>query len=96
MRKKDYLTNISIDKMLFSISQASKQLNVHPQTLRNWERKELIKPIRIGGRRLYSMAAIERCREIKKYTDKGLSLKAATRFLSKPKRGEKVLSAKGN
>ena len=36
---------------LLTIKQASELLSVHPDTLRNWERKGYIKPIRIGARK---------------------------------------------
>ena len=36
---------------LLTIRQASELLNVHPNTLRNWERTGLIKTVRIGARR---------------------------------------------
>jgi len=41
---------------LLSIGQAAKKLGVHPNSLRNWEKQGLIKPVRLpGGQRRYSM-----------------------------------------
>ena len=34
----------------YSIKQAAKLLNVHEDTLRNWEEEGLIKPLRVGKR----------------------------------------------
>ena len=36
---------------LLTIAQASKMLNVHPNTLRNWEKEGKLKALRIGSRR---------------------------------------------
>lgn len=41
---------------LLTISKAAKKLGVHPNSLRNWEKRGLIKPGRLpGGQRRYSM-----------------------------------------
>jgi predicted site-specific integrase-resolvase len=41
---------------LLTISKAAKKLGVHPNSLRNWEKRGLIKPVRLpGGQRRYSM-----------------------------------------
>lgn len=46
---------------LLSISQAAKKLGVHPNSLRNWEKQGLIKPVRLpGGQRRYSMEDLNR------------------------------------
>lgn len=36
---------------LFTIKQASAILNVHPNTLRNWDRSGYLKAIRVGPRK---------------------------------------------
>lgn len=36
---------------LLTISEAARLLNVHPNTLRNWEKAGLITAIRLGSRR---------------------------------------------
>ncbi|WP_456434418.1 MerR family transcriptional regulator [Thermosulfuriphilus sp.] len=43
------------DKAIFSIGTAANMLEVHPRTLRIYEKEGLIKPIRRGQRRYYSM-----------------------------------------
>ncbi len=58
------------DEPCFVISVAAKLVNLHPQTLRNYERLGLIKPRRSAGNvRLYSPRDIERLRYICRLTD---------------------------
>ncbi len=46
---------------LLTISKAAKKLGVHPNSLRNWERHGLIKPVRLPkGQRRYSMDELNR------------------------------------
>lgn len=53
------------DEPLFLISVVSEMLNVHPQTLRLYEKEGLIKPSRTeGNTRLYSQRDMERIRSI--------------------------------
>jgi MerR family transcriptional regulator/heat shock protein HspR len=55
----------SYDEPVFLISVVSKMLNIHPQTLRQYEREGLIKPSRTEGRmRLYSQRDIDRLKLI--------------------------------
>ena len=67
------------DEPCFVISVAARIVGVHAQTLRHYERVGLIWPSRPGGRqRLYSMADIERLRQLKTLTeDMGLNLAGA-------------------
>jgi len=41
----------NVNKRLLSISEASKELGLHPDTLRRLEKKGLLQPIRIGTRK---------------------------------------------
>ncbi|BCV20187.1 hypothetical protein hamaS1_02560 [Moorella sp. Hama-1] len=44
-----------------TISKAAKKLGVHPNSLRNWEKEWLIKPVRLpDGQRRYSMDELNR------------------------------------
>ncbi len=53
------------EEPLYSISVAAKMLDLHPQTLRHYERRGLIQPGRTkGNNRLYSLRDIERLRKI--------------------------------
>jgi len=46
---------------LLTISKAAKKLGVHPNSLRNWEKQGLIKPVRLpSGQRRYSMDELNR------------------------------------
>jgi DNA-binding transcriptional MerR regulator len=60
---------------VFSISEVSKRVHVHNQTLRNWERGGLIKPERFGHARVFSEVDIRRCKAIKRYSRRGVSLR---------------------
>jgi len=61
--------NIDKDKPLYVISVAAELVDMHPQTLRLYERKGLIEPSRSAGKtRLYSQRNIEQLREIRRLT----------------------------
>ena len=49
---------------LFMISVVCEMFNIHPQTLRLYEREGLLHPQRVGGARLYSQEDLERIRMI--------------------------------
>ncbi len=57
---------------VYLISEAAKILNIHPQTLRAYEKKGFIKPKRIGNQRYYSKNDIEKLQFIKKLSDEGV------------------------
>ena len=60
---------IDRDKPLYVISIAAELVDMHPQTLRLYERKGLIEPSRSSGKtRLYSQRNIEQLREIRRLT----------------------------
>lgn len=71
------------DELIF-ISMAAQMLDMHPQTLRKYERLGLVRPARtIGSMRLYSRAEIERLRFIKYLVeDEGVNLAGVQRLLS--------------
>lgn len=63
------------DEPLYVISVAARLADVHPQTLRIYERKGLLNPVRVRNRRRYSESDIERCRLIQELTqDMGINL----------------------
>lgn len=66
------------------ISMAARELGMHPQTLRKYERLGLVRPSRtIGSMRLYSSAQIERLRVIKRLVDElGINLAGVQQLLS--------------
>ncbi len=64
------------DRPIYMISVAAELVGVHPQTLRMYETKGLVRPKRTpGGTRLYSEADVERLRIIQRLTTElGLNL----------------------
>lgn len=66
------------------ISMAARMLDMHPQTLRKYERLGLVRPARtIGSIRLYSRGEIERLRFIKRLVDDtGVNLAGVQQLLS--------------
>lgn len=58
------------DEPMFVISVAARLVEMHPQTLRYYERAGLVKPKRSGGSiRLYSQRDIERLKKIARLVD---------------------------
>ena len=58
------------DEPMYVISVAARLVNMHPQTLRYYERAGLVHPTRSRGRiRLYSQQDIDRLRKISRLTD---------------------------
>jgi len=64
------------DRGIYMISVAAELVGMHPQTLRIYETKGLVRPQRTpGGTRLYSEADVERLRIIQRLTSElGLNL----------------------
>ena len=64
------------DEPVYLISIVAKILDIHPQTLRQYERENLVTPSRSGGRiRLYSQKDIDRIKMILRLTrDLGVNL----------------------
>jgi MerR family transcriptional regulator/heat shock protein HspR len=68
-------------KELYTINEVAALLGVHQQTLRNWERKKLVIPMRVGARRIYTLKHIDFCRKIREFSGKGVSLKGIKELL---------------
>jgi len=68
---------------MYMISVAAELVGMHPQTLRIYETKGLVRPTRTpGGTRLYSEADVERLRIIQRLTTEiGLNLAGVERVL---------------
>ncbi len=64
------------DEPVYLISVVAKVLDIHPQTLRQYEREGLVSPSRTGGKmRLYSQMDIDRIKMIIRLTrDLGVNL----------------------
>jgi MerR family transcriptional regulator, heat shock protein HspR len=71
------------DRPRYMISVAAEMVGMHPQTLRIYEQKGLVRPQRTAGNtRLYSDADVERLRLIQQLTTEvGLNLAGAQRVL---------------
>lgn len=69
---------------LYLISVAAEMLDMHPQTLRKYERLGLVRPLRtLGSMRVYTPLELERLRLIKTLVDDaGINLAGVDRLLS--------------
>ena len=72
-----------IEHDLYFISMAARLLDMHPQTLRKYERLGLVRPTRtIGSMRVYTQDELERLRLIKYLVDEaGVNLAGVQRLL---------------
>ncbi len=70
------MSPISRDEPVYMISVAAKLCDLHPQTLRMYERLGLVTPARVSSKnRLYSESDIERLHQIQRLTqDMGVNL----------------------
>jgi MerR family transcriptional regulator, heat shock protein HspR len=68
---------------LYFISMAARLLDMHPQTLRKYERLGLVRPTRtVGDMRVYSAEELERLKLIKRLVeDEGVNLAGVQRLL---------------
>jgi len=68
---------------LYLISMAAEMLDMHPQTLRKYERLGLVQPTRtVGSMRVYNRQELERLRLIKHFVDElGINLAGVQRLL---------------
>jgi MerR family transcriptional regulator/heat shock protein HspR len=74
------------DRAVYIISVAAELAGVHPQTLRIYEQKGLVRPYRTSGNtRRYSQADIERLRHVQRLTQEGVSLAGVKRILAMEK-----------
>ena len=67
---------------IFAIAVAAELANMHPQTLRQYDRLGLVSPKRTSGKsRRYSMRDVVQLREIAKLGSEGVSLEGIRRIL---------------
>lgn len=76
MRYPDGADALDPDEPVYAIGVAARLVNLHPQTLRNYEEEGLVAPGRSeGGFRLYSRRDLERLTKISRLTnDLGVNL----------------------
>lgn len=68
-------SNDKEERAVYIISVAAELAGMHPQTLRIYERKGLLRPARTAGNtRRYSERDIDRLREIHELTERGVNL----------------------
>ena len=82
----------SDDEPIYVISVAARLVEMHPQTLRYYERAGLLKPTRSSGKiRLYSQREIERLRKISRLTNElGVNLAGVEIIIDLTERLEKL------
>jgi MerR family transcriptional regulator/heat shock protein HspR len=75
---------MAIQSDLYFISMAARMLDMHPQTLRKYERLGLVTPTRtLGSMRVYTSDELERLRLIKHLVEEvGVNLAGVQRLLS--------------
>jgi MerR family transcriptional regulator/heat shock protein HspR len=70
-------------RAVYIISVAAELAGVHPQTLRIYEQKGLVRPHRTSGNiRRYSEADIDRLRRVQRLTQDGVNLEGVKRILA--------------
>lgn len=74
---------IDEDAPVFAIAVAAELSNMHPQTLRQYDRLGLVVPARTqGGSRRYSARHVAQLREVARLSGEGMSLPAIARLLA--------------
>jgi MerR family transcriptional regulator, heat shock protein HspR len=82
-RRERIEVSIDSDQGVFMISVAAELAHMHPQTLRIYEARGLIRPKRSPkNTRLYSQRDVERLRRIQQLTAEGLNLAGVERVLA--------------
>jgi MerR family transcriptional regulator/heat shock protein HspR len=75
---------MTVEHDLYFISMAARLLNMHPQTLRKYERLGLVRPTRtVGSMRVYTSEELDRLKLIKRLVeDDGVNLAGVQRLLA--------------
>ncbi|WP_344791640.1 heat shock protein transcriptional repressor HspR [Gryllotalpicola daejeonensis] len=75
--------DVDQDTPLFAIAAAAELAELHPQTLRQYDRLGLVEPTRTAGKsRRYSLRDVAQLREIARLSAEGVSLEGIRRVLS--------------
>jgi MerR family transcriptional regulator/heat shock protein HspR len=76
---------------VYVISVAAELAGMHPQTLRIYERRGLVRPARTqGGNRRYSDADIDQLRRISELADEGMNLEGIRRVMELEAENERL------
>lgn len=79
------------ERAVYIISVAAELAGMHPQTLRIYERKGLLRPARTAGNtRRYSERDIDRLREIQELTQRGVNLAGVKMIMEMQAKLERV------
>jgi MerR family transcriptional regulator/heat shock protein HspR len=79
------------ERAVYIISVAAELAGMHPQTLRIYERKGLLRPARTAGNtRRYSERDIDRLREIQELTQRGINLAGVKMIMEMQAKLERV------
>ena len=70
-----------LNQPLYTIGIIAELLKVHPETIRSWERYDLVQPQRRSGKRFYSDSDLKRLQFIQRLTKEGLNLPAICHYL---------------
>lgn len=74
--------DINADQPIFVISVAAELAEMHPQTLRQYDRLGIVKPSRAPGKsRRYSQRDVNMLREVQRLSQEGVSLEGIKRIL---------------
>jgi MerR family transcriptional regulator/heat shock protein HspR len=75
---------MTVEHHIYFISMAAKLLDMHPQTLRKYERLGLVRPTRtVGSMRVYSREELDRLKLIKRLVEEdGVNLAGVKRLLA--------------
>ncbi|MDQ0823962.1 MULTISPECIES: heat shock protein transcriptional repressor HspR [unclassified Arthrobacter] len=74
--------DINADQPIFVISVAAELADMHPQTLRQYDRLGIVKPSRAPGKsRRYSQRDVNMLREVQRLSQEGVSLEGIKRIL---------------
>ena len=70
------------DRPVYPIGVVAEMIDVHPETIRAWERGGVIEsPQRRGGKRFYSDVDLKRLQFVRKLVVEGLNLPAISHYL---------------
>lgn len=89
-----YQKGSEVDAPLYMISVAARMVNLHPQTLRHYEKIGLVEPARsAGGTRMYSPRNIEKLKKISRLIENlGVNLAGVEVILKMSKQIEELQS----
>ena len=74
-------TPVMPNRPLYPIGIVADLLNLHPETVREWERYGAVQPQRKSGRRFYSDNDLRRLRFVQKLRNEGLNKTAVSHYL---------------